>query len=700
MTQADRYKKARDRFAKGQWSEAWQQCQQILARAPQHAEALTLSGRIRFAEGDHNGAIGLLQQAIAAQPRSASAYDHLGRVLTDVSRVDEAEQSFLRALQYARDGSAQARAIRLALVDVLLKKGRLEEAVAHFDVMAPTLGKKEAPLYARWGDALSAAGRSAEAADRYATAALQASTSQPGEPPYRLRQVAMLLDAGDHQQAEEVLASVRGVAPEAATYYALGELLYDNHQHGEARRAFDRAVQAATDDQPVNAVFKRGLSAWYLGDYPAADADFGQVLAWQPDHQGARNCRPFAQVYNPDATPEQVTEAHKAWGQYAASRVYGEVGEAPIRDRDPDRVLRVGYLSPDFHSHPVSMFLAPQLSFHDPSQVAVTCYSNVQRPDSVTAAFRQLNVTWRDITKLDDAAVAEQIRADGIDILVEMAGLTANNRLAVLARRVAPIQVSYIGYPTTSGLPGVDIRLTDHTCNPTGTDRLFTERLHRLPDCFCCYLTRLDIPDPNRLPALDNGHVTFGSLLNIKKINAQVVARWAAVLQAVPNAHMAIFRHVLRAREGRERLLALFVAEGIEPERIELHWKMPPDGSFMQLYHRVDMVLDTLPFCGHTSACEALWMGVPVVTRLGENNPGRMVGSILKGVGLPEFVAEDDDQFVAIAADWAGRLNDLDALRQRLRGQMAASPLTASEPFTRKIEAAYRQMWQDRLKDA
>jgi protein O-GlcNAc transferase len=498
-----------------------------------------------------------------------------------------------------------------------------------------------------------------------------------------------------HEAAVLHLALARELVPDDAyTAFLLGRSLYLVHRFDAATEHLNASLRL----NPSNAEAHRalGMTAWEMWDYAGARDRFEAAHRLEPHHRDDVQNLLFAACYDPDLSPAQVRALHDLWGpRYLAGPPAGPVPPHANRP-DPDRPLRVGYLSPDFWRTPVSVFLSSIVAYHHPAAVATYCYADVAWPDAVTGAFRQVCPNWRDVHGVDDAGVADRIRADGIDILVEMAGYTGASRLSVVAYRPAPLQVSYLGYPATTGLPMVDWRLTDVVANPPGTDRYYTERLARVEGGFCCYLPPPDAPDPGPPPAARNGYVTFGSFVNTKKVNRHVIALWARVLAALPGSRLFLFRHTLSAPPTRERFLAEFERHGIARDRVRIGWERPPgDPNYLGLYREVDAVLDTLPFNGHTSTCEALWMGVPVVTRAGADFAGRLSASVLAMAGLAALVADTDDAFVATAARAASDVPGLARLRQGLRDHLRRTRLLDAEACTRALEAAYRGMWRD-----
>ncbi|MGD0390961.1 MAG: hypothetical protein ABSC42_18605, partial [Tepidisphaeraceae bacterium] len=353
---------------------------------------------------------------------------------------------------------------------------------------------------------------------------------------------------------------------------------------------------------------------------------------------------------------------------------------------------RIGYVSPDFREHCQSFFTIPLLSNHDRKAFEIFCYADLRRPDAVTQRIRGYAQVWRSILGTTDEEAARKIREDRIDILVDLTMHMAKNRMLLFARKPAPVQAAWLAYPGTTGLSAMDYRLTDPYLNPPGlNDHFYSETSIRLPDSFWCYDPHATEPAVTSLPAQTNGYVTFGCLNNFCKVNEPVLQLWAQVLKTIPRS-----RFMLLCPEGshRQALLDLLQREGISPDRIELVAGRPRF-QYLEFYHRIDVGLDSFPYNGHTTSLDSFWMGVPVVTLVGQTVVGRAGLSQLTNLGLPEFIAQTPERYVQIATDLAGDLRQLAELRRTLRARMQASPLMDAPRFARNIEAAYRQMWRN-----
>jgi protein O-GlcNAc transferase len=353
--------------------------------------------------------------------------------------------------------------------------------------------------------------------------------------------------------------------------------------------------------------------------------------------------------------------------------------------------LRIGYLSPDFCHHAVAYFFEPVLAAHDRARVEIFCYANVLTPDVVTQRLRALAEHWRDIAPLSDEQATQVIRADRLDLLVDMAGHTARHRLLVFARRAAPHQLTWLGYPNTTGLTTMDYRLTDSISDPLGTtDSLHTERLVRMPGPFSVYQPPDDAPPVGFLPALAlNAPITFGCFNNFAKITPEIIALWCRLLLVVPSARLMLKSRGLGDVDTARRIHELFAAGGVSPERVVLDGRELSVSAHLALYHQVDVALDAFPYNGATTTCEALWMGVPVVTLAGATHVSRVGASLLTHLGAQDWIATTSDDYLAIARRLVADLLALSRIRAGLRERMRVSALCDAVGFTRALETTY-----------
>jgi predicted O-linked N-acetylglucosamine transferase (SPINDLY family) len=362
-------------------------------------------------------------------------------------------------------------------------------------------------------------------------------------------------------------------------------------------------------------------------------------------------------------------------------------------DPSADRHLRVGYVSPDFSQNPVGRFMLPLLANHDHKEFEIFCYSDIRRPDAMTERLRACADVWRPSAGVSDERLIETIRADQIDILVDLSLHTRDNRLLVFAHKPAPVQVTYLAYCSTTGLEAMDYRLTDPYMDPPGRDDdCYSETSVRLPHCFWCYQPIVEQLEVSELPGLRNGCITFGCFNNYSKVSPLSFSNWCRLLKQIPGSRLVLFAD---PGEHRQRAWEQFEKEGLDPTRL---WFSPflPAEQYLRQYQQIDIALDPFPYGGGTTTFDALWMGVPVVSLAGDTAVSRAGFSILSNLGLPQLVTTNWDDYITIATQLAKDLPRLGELRSTMRQRMQDSPLMDAPRFARNVEAAFRQMWQDR----
>jgi predicted O-linked N-acetylglucosamine transferase (SPINDLY family) len=497
---------------------------------------------------------------------------------------------------------------------------------------------------------------------------------------------------GQCQRAIEPLRRVTELAPtHAEAFVQLGLCLRELGRYQESIGSFERAL--AINPGAVNLMDGIGRALVDQGRLDEAIAMYRRALAAQPNYAAAASNLLLALSYHDGVSPQKVAAEHFDFGRRFGGAT---TPPRPIRRPASDGRIRIGYLSGDFKQHSVSFFIWRVLSAHDRKRVAVTCYSDVARPDEVTRHLQPLPETWRVVAGMNDDQLAATIDNDQIDILVELAGHTGTNRLVQLARqRLAPIQVSYLGYPNTTGLSTIDYYITDSIADPPGmTESHFSERLVRLPGAFFCYVRIADVPDIVSPPAATRGYPTFGVFTNFAKVRPRMMQLWADILAALPNSRLLMQAKAMNDRTTRDTTLRFFTDRGLPAERIDLRpWLDFP--QHVQLYKEVDVVLDTFPFNGHTTSCHALWMGTPLVTLAGATHRSRMGASILTNLGLPELVADSEQAYVRIATSLASDIPRMTELRMDMRDRMRRSVLVDEARFTRNLEDAYERMMRE-----
>ena len=461
----------------------------------------------------------------------------------------------------------------------------------------------------------------------------------------------------------------------------LGTALQEQGKPAEAIEQYERAILVKPDFAAPYGNMACALRD--LGQSEQVLARFDRALALNPNEPEIIQSRLFSLTYLDSLSAEAVATEHVRGG---AVLMAGIADAKPAPDRQPRRGrLRVGYVSPDFRRHPVSRFLEPLLAAHDRAGFEIVCYAEVFTPDDVTARLRGYADRWRDTAGVSDAALAETIRADGIDILVDLAGHTRGNRLPVFALRPAPVQVNWLGYPNSTGFPTIDYRLVDAITDPPGrAETLATERLIRLEGGFLCFGTAESPAPPGALPSTASGAITFGSFNNPSKLSPSTIETWSAILHRLPEARLLLKGLQLSDAAVRALLHARFAERGIPAGRLDMMGFLPDAASHLEAYGRVDIALDPFPYNGTTTTCEALWMGVPVVTLLGDRHAGR--------VGLEALIARDREAYVECAVALACDRERLLGLHSDLRRRMTASRLCDAAAFARTVERAYLDM--------
>lgn len=615
---------------------------------PARTRAIELfdSARRKADAGETEAAIGIYREALELCPGLAEASVNLGQQLLRLRRLGEAERAF-RAAVASCPGMPEA---HNDLGVVLQEQGRLADALPYFQRAAEL--KPCADAYRNLGVICARLDRRDEA-----IAAFQKTLSLDPRSSGALSDLSTVyLQNSDYRKARECLEESLRI--DSSNHLALNNLANLNMMCG--------AVEEAVDG-------------------------FQKAMVACPTYADAHSNLLLARHYLPDATPEELFRQHKAWGEQFA----GTASVAAHTNRpDPEKPLRIGFLSPDIRAHSVAYFLENILDFSDRREMQLYAYAEVARPDAMTERLRSKFAVYRSTVGLSDDDAAQMVIRDGIDILLDLSGHTAHNRLMVMARRPAPVQVTYLGYPDTTGIPAVGYRLTDELADPMGQERYYTEKLVRLPDCFLCYRPPEDAPPPSPSPCRSRSHVTFGSFNSVSKLNADLVRVWSELLKRVKDSRLVLKNSAFQDVRTQERYYGLFRDRGIDRERLTLMgWEMIRS-QHLSLYGEVDICLDTFPYHGTTTTCEALWMGVPVVTRKGLIHASRVACSLLHQVGLDDLVAENENEYLEKAVELAADPERRVALRSALRERMAGSPLCDARTFTHHFEQALRFMWK------
>ncbi len=618
----------------------------------------------------HEGAAGraadLCREIIAREPGNAEAHQMLGVIAGQASDFEAAEKHLATAIALKPHRSALP---IHELANLLWRQGRIEEAARAFEQVLhlsqhPGLDLDPGKQSALLNDARFGFG-------------------------------STLSSLGFHQRAVTILRELERQSPDySGLQVNLGLALMKLGRCAEAIACYDRAIAANPDD--YRAHNNRGNALGGQQRMAEAVSSYRRTLAIKPDHASAHSNLLLNLNYTEPFQEGLYRESLRFDVQHAA----GLLPILPVfrNVRSADRVLRVGYVSADFRQHSVAFFLGAILACHDRERVRVCCYASVAVPDAVTARLQGLADEWVSIAGLSDAEAAERIRADGIDILVDLGGHTGGNRLLVFARRPAPVQVSWLGYPNTTGLRAMDFRLTDAVADPVTdlageADALHSEELIRLPQGFLCYQPTSELPDQSPLPRKGRPELTFGSFNLLTKITADVIRVWSEILQRLPASRLLLKSEALNDPATRRHYAALFGEHGVAADRLEFIPWIAEHRHHLELYSRVDIALDSFPYNGTTTTCEAQWMGVPVVTLRGSRHAARVGASILSLAGLPEWVAEDERGYIDMAVTRGRDREALAAMRAQVGARMRGSPLVDSVGFTRSLERAYRDLW-------
>ena len=682
----------------------------VLERDPAHADAWHLLGMVLYQAKQHEMAIECIKKALAIRAGNADFHANYGAVLRAAGKLDLAEASYRRALAIRpREADFHSN-----LGVVLMEQGKHEDAEKAYR-QALALVPDHLLALVNLGNWFRERRDLGEAIPRYRRA-LQI---QPHHFEALSNLGNALADKGQFAEAEEDLLQALALKPDSAEVLVnLGSLYRRRMRFEEATACLQKALSLNPDlpsaHNNLGTVFRdQALLAEAEESYRHALAcspthapalqNLGELLAQQgrvaegigylrdslankPDCAEARSTYLVILNYDPTIDPRDVFEEHCRWGErHGRATMPSSYGNA----RNPNRRLRLGYVSPDFRDHAVARFIEPILASHDRNQFEVTCYAEVADPDSTTERLQGHAHRWRWTVGQSDQDLAAQIGQDEIDILVDLAGHTSGNRLRMFARKPAPVQAAYLGYANTTGLRTIDYLVTDEVLDPPGQS-LLCEKPVRLACGFSCFwmATAPDLVPP---PATTSGRITFGSLHRLDKLNAAVFDLWCRILQGVPCSRLLMYRHTLRG-PIRDRVRHQFLARGIRADQLDLRDGGEP-GKHLAIYNEIDIALDAFPWSGGTISCEALWMGVPTPTLAGATRPSRLTASALSSVGLTDWIAHSPEEYFSLVAELCRDLDRLVELRKTLRERMRES-IGDAKRFTGCLEQAYQTMWR------
>jgi predicted O-linked N-acetylglucosamine transferase (SPINDLY family) len=678
---------------------------------PNAADCHANLGAVLAAQGRFEDAIVALGRAIELRPDLAQAHNNLGNALRQLGRMDEASVAFGQACS-AQPAFAEA---WFNLGSALQATGKLDQAVAAFQ-RAIALRPNWPEAHNNLGSIFHQRGGLDDAIGCYRQAAALA----PLLAEVHNNLSAALLERGKLQEAVDEARRAVALRPDdPQSHFNLGNALRQSGDSRAAIASYDQAITLRPDFADAHA--NRGSALKDTGNLDGAIEAYRRAISISPNY--GEVCANLANALRERGDLDESIELYRKAGDltgipwiggnllytlhfhpdYDARRIYQEHVRwnhryvRPLKitlrphenDRLPDRKLRVGYVSCDLRHHAVGRFMLPLLANHDHERFAIHCYSDTLRPDAITDELRGHSQGWRDTLGLADERFCELVRSDRIDILVDLSMHARTGRMMAFARKPAPVQVSYLAYCSTSGLESMDYRLSDpYLDSPDSDEGVYFERTIRLKGYWCYDRPRV-APQVSPLPAASNGSVTFGCLNTYAKVTRNALRAWARILRAVPNSRL-----ILHSLEGghRQSVRDLFAAEGVDPARIEFVAYMTGADYFAR-YNEIDIALDPFPYAGGTTTCDALWMGVPVVSLTGNTAVSRGGLSILSSVGMREFVTDDLNRYEQIAIELAGDRSRLAHIRSSLRTRMLKSPLMDGASFARDVEAAYRTMW-------
>jgi predicted O-linked N-acetylglucosamine transferase (SPINDLY family) len=665
----------------GRLANAEHLCREVLDLESSNAEALHLLGIVANRQGRHEAAIELIEKAAARQPTNAVFLSNLGNAVSDAGRIEQAAECYRRAL-----------ALEPAFADA---HGNLGNALMKLNQPAPAeqcfrqalqLRPGDAELYRRLGRALVAQQR-LEAAEPNLRRAL---ALDPAHWQAAVNLANLLKDLGQLQESAAVARRVLERKPDfAEAHLSLANALMYLGRLEEAERHCRRALELNASLPEGH--FLLGNLFTFLARIAEAVQSYRQALSLRPSYAAAHSNLIFAldMLDGASAREQQAERAH--WYKQHAKQ-YAPRKQRHANSPDPERRLRLGYVSADFYRHSACYMFGPVIRRHDPAAFEVFCYSGVRRGDEVTAQLKESAQGWRDCASVSDDELAEQIQRDEIDILIDLSGHSAGNRLTVFARKPAPLQVTAWGHATGTGISGIDYLLADRILIPKKDRQYYAEEVLDL-SCCGCYEPPSYLPDVSQLPAIAARQVTFGCINRLEKISPRAIELWGRLLAAIPEAQLLIKARALEDQALKQRLLAALASAGVAAGRVRLRGGSP-HAEHLRTYDEIDIALDPFPQNGGVSTVEALWMGVPVVTLLGATVPSRVSAAYLTAAGMSDWIARDESQYVAIARDAADKPRSLGRLRAALRGKVRKAVMSRPEAYTREVEETYRAMWR------
>ena len=629
------------------WNRAVASFRRALELKPNCVRTMVKLGAALRCKGNPDEALACFEHALRVEPRSAEAHRNMGVTLAAQGQLAEAMVSYQRALEINPDHAEAHCGLGVALK----QQRRLDEAIASYR-RALSCKPNYADAHNNLGNALAEQGK-------------------------------LLYAVASYQQALELVPEF------SEAYNNLGNALKNQGRLDDAISNYRRALKI--NSEYAEAHLNLGNALKEQGKLDAALDSYTRALDLKPAYAKAGSGLLLLQSYLPSGTPAHLFDMHARWDRQHAEPLKTSrraLTNGPIRERK----LRLGFVSPDFGRHPVGYFFVRCLEALGSEECETTCYSDRVRRDATTVRIAAAAGNWREVMGLTDEALCKQIRRDEIDVLFDLSGHTAGNRLLMFARKPAPVQVSWIGYVGTTGVEAIDYLFADHHHTPEATDQHYQEKIVRLPNIRFCYDPPIEAPAVVPLPAEAAGHVTFGSFNNPAKVTPDVIAVWAKILGRVPRSRLILKYAGLDDPDTSQRYRQRFADYGVAPTRIELRGRSPYDRMLAE-YNRIDIALDPFPFSGAATSCEALWMGAPVVTCPFETFASRQTLGILSCIGAAETIASDLDHYVELAVDLAKDSRRLRDLRTNMRQRLLDSPLCDGPLFAAHFMQAVRTIW-------
>ncbi len=710
MTVSELHAEAVQCLRTGRLQSATEACHALLAVDPRHSDALGILGLVAMQQQNFPAAAEWFARAVEIRPKAARLQYYRGRALAAIGgHEEEAIAVFHEAVRL----DANFADAHHELGNMLKRLRRYGEAAASLSIAAK-IAPNNAAIQLDWGVAQLERGLVEAAVTHFRRAVELAPHLAEAHTVLGLAR----LESGDISAAQDAFSAALRLKPgDAAAQNNLARTYRLQARHSEAIAEF-RAALASAPEPAVHSNlcytlnFVAGMApdeiwreheAWgrRWGDATVVESAANRTSS-AADLEGASPSAPRTSERDgnpPVENPVLTSRATKNDDVAGVARA-GDPGDRGVTEAGDKRTrLRIGFVSPDLVNHAVAYFFEPLLAARDRVSWEAICYSDAPVADATTARLRALADQWRDTAALKGDDLEALIRRDRIDILVDLAGHTAHNRLTVFARKPAPVQVTWLGYPNTTGLRAIDYRMTDGISDPPGqTERWYAEQLLRLPRAFLCYLPPKDAPNINSLPANSADQITFASFSNFAKVSEPCLKTWAQILCAVPKSRLILKSRGLADPGTVARIHAQFETHGIGPARVILDGKLVSVSEHLRQYHGIDIALDPFPYNGTTTTCEALWMGVPVVTLAGETHVARVGASLLTHLGHSEWIAPTPGEYVSRATSLAGDRVKLGEIRQHLRSEMQRSPLCDAKGFAADFTAALEDIWEKYLK--